>query len=73
MTERHTPRTLDSLALAYFLSGEPGRAAAVERQALALLGDGDPELRAILEEKLARYTRAAEEAGLEIEDEELPG
>jgi len=70
MREKHTPRTLDSLALAYFLSGEAGRAAAVQRRAIALLGDADPQLRAALEEKLAKYVRAAEEAGLEIPDDE---
>ena len=68
MTESQSPRVLDSLALALYLSGEPGKAAAVQRKALALLGDDDPRLRAELEGKLAKYIRAAEEAGLDIEE-----
>ena len=67
MTKSSSPRVLDSLALAYSLSGEPAKAAVVQRQAIELLGEGDPELRAELEEKLTRYLQAAEEAGLELE------
>ena len=71
MTQESPPRVLDSLALAYYLSGEPAKAAAVERKAIARLGQGNGEgngrLRAELEKKLQRYVRAAEEAGLEID------
>ncbi len=72
MPEPHSPRVLDSLALAYFLSGEPGKAAGVELRALKLLGDEDSTLRPHLERKLAQYTEAAEEAGVEIEEVDLP-
>ena len=67
--EPQSARVLDSLALAYSLSGEPGKAAGVIRKALTLLGDNDPGLHQTLEKKLAKYVEAAEEAGLEIEDE----
>ena len=68
MAAKHSPRVLDSLALAYSLAGEPGKAAAVERKAIDELGEADPELRAELEKKLERYLKAADEAGIEIED-----
>lgn len=68
MAEKHSPRVLDSLALAYSLNGEPGKAAAVERRAIEALGDADPGLRAELEKKLERYEKAADDAGIEIED-----
>ena len=68
MTERHSPRTLDSLALAYFLTGDPAKAAQTQRMALSLLPPGDSDLRAELERKLEKYLEAAREAGLDVED-----
>ncbi|MBN1442563.1 MAG: hypothetical protein JXA90_07630 [Planctomycetes bacterium] len=69
MAERHSPRTLDSLALAYFLTGDPAKAARTQQQALSLLPPGDSDLRAELERKLERYLDAAREAGLEVDGE----
>ena len=70
MPERHTPRTLDSLALAYFLTGESDKAARTQREAIALLPPEDTGMRAELEKKLQRYLDAAQEAGLDVEDVE---
>ena len=70
MDKRRSPRVLDSLALAYYLNGEPGKAAAAIRRAIEALGEDDPDLNAALERKLTRYTQAAEEAGIPIEDDD---
>jgi len=70
MTNGDNPRVLDSLALAYYLSGDPAKAAAAQRRALAALDDRDPQLRAELEKKLAKYLAEAESAGLLVDDEE---
>jgi hypothetical protein len=68
MDEPHSPRVLDSLALAYYLSGEPGKAAGVLRKAIAALGEDREGMREALERKLAKYLAEAEEGGFEVED-----
>lgn len=70
MAEPESPRVLDSLALAYFLSGEPGLAARTQRRALALLPADDADLRGELETKLERYVEAARDAGIDVEEGE---
>lgn len=69
MKESQSARVLDSMALAWYRCGEPGKAAGFIRKALAALPGEESELRAELERKLAKYVEAAEEAGLEIEDD----
>ncbi|MEM7262778.1 MAG: hypothetical protein AAF488_12365 [Planctomycetota bacterium] len=73
--EAQSPRVLDSLALAHFLGGEPGKAAALIQRAIDFLdgadeGSGDDGLRGELQKKFDRYAAAAEEAGLPIDDSE---
>lgn len=69
MAEPQSARVLDSLALAWYLCGEPGKAAGLVRKALANLGEEDAELRTELERKLDKYAKAADEAGIDIEDD----
>ena len=69
MTESESPRVLDSLARAYYLTGDPAKAVSVQRRAIVLLGEIDSALHREMEAKLATYVAAAEEAGLNLEDE----
>ena len=68
MSKDQSARVLDGLAMANFLAGEPGKAAALQKRALAALGDGEEELAVELQKKLDRYLREAEEGGFEIEE-----
>ena len=65
MADQATARTLDSLALAHFLTGEVRRAVKIQSQAVDLIGNDDPELKAQLQAKLEKYRQAAKEEGLD--------
>jgi hypothetical protein len=69
MNGSQSARVLDSMALAWHLCGESGKAAGLICKALAALTEEDADLRAELERKLSRYVEAAEEAGLDIEED----
>ena len=59
MTDHQRCDFLDTLALAYHLTGEEAKAAEKQRQALELLPPGDTADRRQLEARLAQYEQAA--------------
>ncbi|MHC4220365.1 MAG: serine/threonine protein kinase [Planctomycetota bacterium] len=60
LTDHQNPDYVDTLALAYFRTGDVGNAIVYGRQAVALLPDGHED-RAELETRLAEYEQAAAE------------
>ena len=58
-TEHRDPDYLDTLSLAYHLTGQTAKAVANQRKALALLPEGPSETRTAMEEALARYEALA--------------
>ncbi|MCH8152474.1 MAG: tetratricopeptide repeat protein [Planctomycetes bacterium] len=67
MTDDENPAYLDTLALAYHLTGDTARAVENQKRAIALLPPGEPSIRAELEARLADF-----EAALKDEPTKLP-
>ncbi len=67
MTDHENPAYLDTLALAYHLTGDTARAVENQKKAIALLPPGEPSTRAELQARLAEF-----EAVLKDEPTKLP-
>ena len=61
MTNHANPGILDTLSLAYHLTGDTARAIENQKKAIALLSPGESGLRASLEAALAKYEAALED------------
>lgn len=59
-TRYSNPQHLNTLSLAYHLTGDTARAVEYERKAIALLAPGDSDLRASMEKSLADFQAALE-------------
>ena len=59
MTKHNDPGQLDTLALAYFMTGDAEQAARWEQKAIELLPPGETDIRAEFEANLAKYIAAA--------------
>ena len=64
MPEKKSPRTYDSMVQAFHLIGKHEEAIEAQKMAIHFLGDDDGSLKEKMNERLAQYTRAAEENGL---------
>jgi hypothetical protein len=58
MTEYRNPNYLDTLSLAYYLTGETAKAIENQKQAIALLPEGESAMRTSLEEALVKFEAA---------------
>ena len=61
MTGHEDSSLLDTLALAYHLTGETAQAIEVQQRAISLLPPGDSDLRSALESALLRFEAALTE------------
>jgi tetratricopeptide (TPR) repeat protein len=57
-TGRRNPGALDTLSLAYHLTGDTAKAIENQREAIALLPEGESDLRTAMEEALAKFLSA---------------
>ena len=67
MTEHKNPMYLDTLSLAYHLTGDTAKAIEIQKEAYALLPPGESSLRTALEGVLADF-----ESAMKSESEKLP-
>ena len=58
MTGHQQPHFLDTLSLAYHLTGDTAKAIENQKKAIALLPEGNSTLRSDLEEALAKFESA---------------
>ena len=63
MTNYKNPSYLDTLSLAYHLTGDMAKAIENQKKAIALLGPGQSDLRTSLEAALAEFEQAFGEQG----------
>ncbi len=63
-TGYENPGYLDTLSLAYHLTGDTAKAIETQKQAIALLPEGDSALRKSLEEALAKFEAAQDDKKL---------
>ena len=59
MSNDNSPRTLDSLALAHFVTGDYDNAISLQQRAVNAVSENDTALKEQLQAKLDKYQKAA--------------